>query len=143
MAAAGAYELLSRGLLAHLTASCASPAAALGGRWGLWAAWRAGEALACYTLSIGDALMGLGVLLAAPWLVYRSGLLRCLCGGSNGGAGARWGWAVWSLDLHGLLPGADVAAAWKAAWPDAGGLFLPFPHTPAVTTTLCLSASSS
>ncbi len=75
MVAAGTYQMLSRGLLATIAAHC--PAVALGsGSWGLWAAWRATEALACYVLSLGDALLGLAVLLAAPWLVYRSGLLR-------------------------------------------------------------------
>ena len=75
MVAAGAYQMLSRGLLATIASHC--PAVALGGgSWGLWAAWRATEALGCYVLSLGDALLGLAVLLAAPWLVYRSGLLR-------------------------------------------------------------------
>ncbi len=77
MVLAGTYQLLSRGLLASITASCPSLAATLGGRrWGLWSTWKAGEAMACYLLSTGDALLGLLVLLAAPWLVYRSGLLR-------------------------------------------------------------------
>lgn len=75
MVAAGTYQLLSRGLLATVASHC--PAVALsGGSWGVWAAWRATEALGCYVLSLGDALLGLAVLLAAPWLVYRSGLLR-------------------------------------------------------------------
>lgn len=77
MVAAGTYQLLSRGLLSSITASCGSLSGALGGRrWGLWAAWRAAETVSCLALSIGDALLGLGVLLAAPWIVYRSGLLR-------------------------------------------------------------------
>lgn len=75
MVAAGTYQLLSLGLLATIARHC--PALALGGgSWGMWAAWRAAEALACHVLSLGDALLGLAVLLAAPWLVYRSGLLR-------------------------------------------------------------------
>lgn len=79
MAVAGTYQLFSRGLLASITASCGSVGAALEGRrWGLWAAYRAGEAVACHALSIGDALLGLGMLLAAPWLAFRSGLLRCV-----------------------------------------------------------------
>lgn len=90
MAAAAAHQLASRGVLAHLTAACASPGAALGGRWGLWAAWRAAEALACYGLALGDALLGLGVLLAAPWLVYRSGLMRCGCALGE----VCWGWGM-------------------------------------------------
>jgi hypothetical protein len=49
---------------------------AAGRRWGLWGAWRAAEALSCHALALGDALGALGVLLAAPWLLYRSGLLR-------------------------------------------------------------------
>ena len=79
MAVAGTYQLFSRGLLASITASCGSVGAALEGRrWGLWAAYRAGEAVACHALSIGDALLSLGMLLAAPWLAFRSGLLRCV-----------------------------------------------------------------
>ena len=79
MAVAGAYQLFSRGLLAGVTARCGSVGAALEGRrWGLWAAYRAGEAVACHALSVGDALLGLGMLLAAPWLAFRSGLLRCV-----------------------------------------------------------------
>lgn len=76
MVAAGTYQLLQRGLLASVTRTCGSPAALLGGRWGLWAMWQAAEALWCCALAVGDALLGLAVLLAAPWLVFRSGLLR-------------------------------------------------------------------
>lgn len=99
MVAAGTYQLLSRGLLFSITSHCASPAALLGGsRWGLWGAWRAAEALGCHVFALGDAVLGLAVLLGAPWLVYRSGLLRCgarlpapaFVGGSvGGGASAR------------------------------------------------------
>lgn len=76
MLATGTYQLLSRGLLAAVTASCGSLSVATGGRWGLWGAWRAAEAIACHVLAVGDALLGLGALLAAPWLLYRSGLMR-------------------------------------------------------------------
>jgi hypothetical protein len=77
MVAAAAYQLRSRGVLVGIAGHCGSLAAALGTRrWGLWAAWRACEAVACHLLALGDALLGLSVLLAAPWLLYRSGLLR-------------------------------------------------------------------
>lgn len=76
MLATGTYQLISRGLLASITASCGSLSAAGGGGWGVWAAWRAAEALTCHVLALGDALLGVGALLAAPWLLYRSGLMR-------------------------------------------------------------------
>ena len=87
MATAAALQLRRRGLLISIASHCGSgggpPPAGLGGlllgrrRWGVWAAWRASETLACYALSAGDAVLGLAVLLATPWVVYRSGLLRC------------------------------------------------------------------
>ena len=78
MVAAGTYQLLSRGLLNTVTARCGAWG---GGRgWGLLGTWRAAEAAACYAFSVGDALLGLAVLLAAPWVVYRSGLMRCVQG---------------------------------------------------------------
>lgn len=77
MVTSAAYQLRSRGLLTGIVGNCGSLTAALGApRWGLWAAWRACEVAACHLLALGDALLGLSVLLAAPWLLYRSGLLR-------------------------------------------------------------------
>ena len=76
MLATGTSQLISRGLLASITASGGSLSAAGGGGWGVWAAWRAAEALTCHVLALGDALLGVGALLAAPWLLYRSGLMR-------------------------------------------------------------------
>ncbi|KAL4448496.1 hypothetical protein ABPG75_005715 [Micractinium tetrahymenae] len=129
MLAAGTYQLLSRGLLAGIAASCGSLGGASGSRWGLWAAWRAAEALACHVLAIGDALLGLAVLLAAPWLLYRSGLmsdyhampvsklfigLGLVCGlsgwlavGKLGGSRAAWlaAWEAWVV-LHIALSAA-------------------------------------
>ncbi|KAI3426217.1 hypothetical protein D9Q98_008593 [Chlorella vulgaris] len=154
MVAAGTYQLLSRGLLSSITASCGSLSGALGGRrWGLWAAWRAAETVSCLALSIGDALLGLGVLLAAPWIVYRSGLLSdyhnmpvtklfvglgMICGlagwlavGKLGGSRGMWlaTWEAWVV-LHIAFSAAAhrmqrVRLQSESGWQDAGAMYDP------------------
>lgn len=77
MAAAAAHRAWRRGVFAPMVARCGivpSPTA-WGGPLGLWGAWRAAEAGWCYTSGVGEAAAGLAVLAAAPWVVYRTGLL--------------------------------------------------------------------
>lgn len=74
MAAAALYKVMQRGLLHGVGARCG----VLGGSsrsWGPWAAWRVAQMAGCYVLAIGDVMAGLAVLLAAPWLLYRTGFL--------------------------------------------------------------------
>ena len=121
MLAAGAHHALAHGTLAGLAPRCGGvPAWQWAAFWPVlvtqWA-W-------CWAAALADALLGLAVLFATPWLVYRSGLLagdpqaapltRLLlglggaCGAAGylavskfGGDGAVWlaAWEAWVL-LH-------------------------------------------
>ena len=114
MLAAGTHRALALGTLAGLAPRCGGvPAWRWGGFWpGQVAQWSW-----CWAAALTDALLGLAVLFATPWLVYRSGLLAGdphatpltrLVLGLGGACGAAGYLAVSKF-------GGD-AAVWLAAW---------------------------
>jgi hypothetical protein len=71
MVVVGACRVARLGTLRTLVAACRALPRAF--TW--WAAMHFGEAVLCWAVAAGHAVLGVAVLLGAPWLVYRSGLL--------------------------------------------------------------------
>lgn len=91
------------------------------GPWGLvWRGWSGLRTAGCYVLTAGDAALGLAVLAAAPWAVYRSGMLGGEFGSGHSmpftrllaGLGLACGLAGWVV--VGRLGGSR--SAWLAVW---------------------------
>jgi len=74
MAAVGTHQVWSRGTVGELISQCGTVSASRG-FWGMWGVWKSGEAIFCYFGVVGNAIAGLAVLFAAPWVLYRSGIL--------------------------------------------------------------------
>lgn len=73
MALVGGYQVWHHGTLTKMSTGCGR----FPGRgWiSLWTYYKAAELVACYLASVGGMVLGLAVLFAAPWVLYRSGML--------------------------------------------------------------------
>jgi hypothetical protein len=78
MAIIGGYQAWKRGFFTPLFHKCGSlpRSTSSWGPFGLWGAYRSAEVAVCYTSGLSDTLLGIFVLLAVPWAVYRTGLLN-------------------------------------------------------------------
>lgn len=75
MVLVGWRQVVRRRTLVVLGLHCRSLPRRSRGSWGLWAAAQAAESVFCHASALGSALFGLAVLFAAPWALYRTGLL--------------------------------------------------------------------
>jgi len=77
MAVLGGYQAWQRGVFTPLFHRCGSlPRASSWGPFGLWGAYQSAEVALCYTSKLRDTFLGIFVLAAVPWVVYRTGLLN-------------------------------------------------------------------
>ncbi|KAG7670930.1 hypothetical protein Ndes2437A_g04564 [Nannochloris sp. 'desiccata'] len=128
MAVVGGYQAWQRGVFTPLFHRCGSlpRASSWGGPFGLLGAYKSAEVAVCYASSLSDTLLGIFVLAAVPYVVYRTGLLHdyhrmpiaklfiglgLVCGTAGhvaiskvGGDGRTWFvlWQFWTL-LHVIM----------------------------------------
>jgi len=78
MAAIGGYQAWQRGFFTSVFHRCGSfPRASSWGGFNLWgSASKSAEVAVCHVSKLSDALLGIFVLAAVPWVVYRTGLLH-------------------------------------------------------------------
>ena len=78
MAGAISYQAWQGGIFVPLDLRCGAFPRVNSWRWALgWAPWgRSFEVVWCYLSYVGDAVLGIGVLLLAAWVVHGTGVLR-------------------------------------------------------------------